>query len=379
MTSADTLRERIAREIHSRGPIPFSRYMELCLYEPELGYYSRKREQFGKGGDFYTSSDVHAVFGRLLARQFDEMWRSMGAPSRIEIVELGPGRGLFVQDVLDWADKKLWDFRDALVYRLVESSPGLRERLIERFATRIARGNLSVHSSLDELPTLAEHVIIFGNEFFDALPVDVVTCQGELRIGYENGRFVEVFSSPSPQELEYLDHYAVLPAEDQRVEARLADAPYMEQFAGRVKRGYIVLVDYGYTREELLAGRRGSTVRAFRRHSISDTPYEAPGEQDITAHVNFTALREIGQAAGLQPLALVTQAQFLMGIGEANHFADAFEDVILPQEHAKVSLQLKHLVMPSGMGEAFQVLVMKNGVEKEKAARLSGLKFMRHL
>ena len=89
------------------GPIPFSRYMELCLYEPELGYYSRAREQFGKAGDFYTSSDVHAVFGRLLARQFEEMWRTLDSPARIDLIELGPGRGLFARDVLDWSGEAL--------------------------------------------------------------------------------------------------------------------------------------------------------------------------------------------------------------------------------------------------------------------------------
>jgi SAM-dependent MidA family methyltransferase len=97
------LRQKIEQEIHECGPIPFSRYMELCLYDPELGYYSRNAEQFGKAGDFYTSSDVHKVFGRLLARQFEEMWRALDSPGRIELIELGPGRGLFAQDVLDWS------------------------------------------------------------------------------------------------------------------------------------------------------------------------------------------------------------------------------------------------------------------------------------
>ena len=100
------LRAVIEGEIRERGPIPFSHYMESCLYHPQFGYYSRSGEQFGKAGDFYTSSDVHAVFGRLLARQFEEMWRALGSPERIVIKELGPGRGLFAQDVMDWAEKK---------------------------------------------------------------------------------------------------------------------------------------------------------------------------------------------------------------------------------------------------------------------------------
>jgi SAM-dependent MidA family methyltransferase len=101
-----SLRNIIEQEIREGGPIPFSRYMELCLYHPQFGYYSRNAEQFGKAGDFYTSSDVHAVFGRLLARQFEEIWRALGSPAKIEILEPGPGRGLFAQDVLDWSEKK---------------------------------------------------------------------------------------------------------------------------------------------------------------------------------------------------------------------------------------------------------------------------------
>ena len=115
----------------------------------------------------------------------------------------------------------------------------------------------------------------------------------------------------------------------------------------------------------------------YRQHTASDDPYAAPGEQDITAHVNFTALQAVGEASGLEHLGLLTQSQFLMGIGEANQFADAFEDCRLPQEQAKVALQLKHLVTPAGMGETFHVLVMSRGVEEEKTARLGGLSFAR--
>jgi SAM-dependent MidA family methyltransferase len=114
---------------------------------------------------------------------------------------------------------------------------------------------------------------------------------------------------------------------------------------------------------------------AYRQHSASPNPYEAPGEQDITAHVNFTALAAAAEQNGMQPHKLLTQSQFLLGIGEANQFADAFEDCRLPQERAKVALQLKHLVTPAGMGETFHVLVASKGVEPERVTRLSGLSF----
>ena len=188
--------------------------MELCLYEPELGYYSRAREQFGKAGDFYTSSDVHAVFGRLLARQFEEMWRALGSPTRIDLIELGPGRGLFARDVLDWSARQFPEFFAALRYTLVEQSPHLREKLRERLAEHIAAGKCEVLESIvPEFPTLspkdgekdgapsikalADNLIVFANEFFDALPVDVIDHRGALRIGFADGRFTETFVKPS--------------------------------------------------------------------------------------------------------------------------------------------------------------------------------------
>lgn len=382
-----TLRQIIADEIRARGPISFSRYLELCLYHPRLGYYSRAEEKFGKTGDFYTSSDVHAVFGRLLCRQFDEMWRALGRPCPIDIVELGPGRGLFAQDVLAWAEKTFAEFYRAMRYTLVESSPGLRRRLEELFQEPIAARKVRIEPELRAEERFS-NVIVFGNEFFDALPVEVLAPQGQLMIALDEKKsttedtkehrgFTEVFAPASPELLEFLDRYAVHPGEHERVEAAPAYRGWMQRIAASVERGFVVLIDYGYTRAELLAGRHRGTVTSFRRHAVCDSPYEAPGEQDITAHVNFTALMEMGHEAGLDALPPVTQSQFLLGVGEQNQFADAFADCRLPQERAKVALQLKHLVTPAGMGESFQVLVMSRGVEGKTVGGLSGLSFAR--
>src|SRR5215468_5433731 len=138
------LPERIADAIRNAGPLPFSRYMEMCLYDPVQGYYSRSAEQFGKAGDFYTSSDVHAVFGRLLARQFEEMWRALDCPVEVEIVELGPGRGFFARDVLDWSRKKFPEFFSALRYTLQEASPALRRKLAEDLREQIESGKAAL-------------------------------------------------------------------------------------------------------------------------------------------------------------------------------------------------------------------------------------------
>jgi SAM-dependent MidA family methyltransferase len=374
-----SLRHRIAEEIRQCGPIPFSRYMELCLYEPELGYYSRAKEKFGKEGDFYTASDVHAVYGRLMARQFDEIWTALDAPRQLDIIELGPGRGLFAQDVLDWSKKKFPDLLEASRYILIESSPSLRARLEARFEQEIAAGRVCVVAEIEQVPKpRTADTIVFANEFFDALPVEVIAHEGALRIDVDSeDRFVETFVPPSIEELHFLDQFAVRPEQGERVEATLAAWQAMQSVAELVPRGAMVIVDYGYTREELRIGRHRDTVRSFRLHTLSDAPYEAPGEQDITAHVNFTALREAAIAADMEAAPLMTQAQFLMGIGESTQFADAFEEAKLPQEQAKIALQLKHLVTPAGMGESFQVLLLRRGIEREKFDRLSGMRFAR--
>jgi len=373
-----SLRRKIEEEIRQRGPLPFSRYMEMCLYHPELGYYAAHTQQFGKAGDFYTSSDVHAVFGRLLARQFEEMWRALGSPAALQIVELGPGRGLFAQDVLEWSEKKFPEFFRPVRYLLVEASPALRQRLAEILARHIQAGKAGIYSSIEKLPKqFPAPTIVFANEFFDALPVEVVSDGGELRIACEQGGFVESFMPATAATLEFLDRYSVHPEAGERVEAAPAAQQHMRAIANRIGSGFVIVIDYGYTREEQLAGRHRGTVTAFRRHAISASPYQAPGEQDITAHVNFTALQAAAAEGGMEPLALLTQAQFLMGIGEANQFADAFADTMLPQEQAKVALQLKHLVTPVGMGESFHVLLMSKAVDAASAQGLSGLKFAR--
>jgi SAM-dependent MidA family methyltransferase len=357
----------IEQEIRDRGPMPFSRYMEMCLYEPAEGYYSRNAEQFGKAGDFYTSSDVHAVFGRLLARQFDEMWQALDRPPEIEILELGPGRGLFGRDVLDWSKKKLPDFFAALHYTLQESSPALRAKLQENLREHTA----SDKAAISEGQSVGIHrtcspetsLIVFANEFFDALPVEILSTNGKLHLALEDNRLHEVWLPPAAGELELLDRYGIHPEQGERIEVCWTAQDWIAQIAHSIAKGFLLVFDYGYTRAEQLAGHHRGTLMAYRHHSASANPYQAPGEQDLTAHLNFTALTAAAGDAGLDVQPLLTQSQFLMRIGEANQFSDAFEDCRLPQERAKVALQLKHLVSPAGMGETFRVLVASRGVD----------------
>jgi SAM-dependent MidA family methyltransferase len=397
-----SLREQIEREIRERGPIPFSRYMQICLYDPSHGYYAAHAGQFGKAGDFYTSSDVHAVFGRLLARQFDEIWQALDRPPKIEILELGPGRGLFARDVLDWSNKKFPGFFAALTCTLQEDSPALRAKLQDTLREHIGNGKAAVPEERPNFPqrfsaggsgennqvpegrptgpirTLAPEtpLIVFANEFFDALPVEILSAHGKLHLALEHNRLHETWLPPLAEELEFLDRYGVHPEAGERIEVPIVAQDWMREIAC-IERGLLVIVDYGYTRNQQLAGRHRGTLMAYRQHSASADPYQAPGEQDLTAHVNFTALAAACEQEGMQVEKLRTQSQFLMGIGENNQFADAFEDCRLPQERAKVALQLKHLVTPVGMGETFQVLIASRAIDPKKIAALSGLSFGR--
>ncbi len=341
-----SLREKIVQEIRERGPIPFSRYMEMCLYDPESGYYSRNVEQFGKAGDFYTSSDVHAVFGRLLARQFEEMWRALGSPEQIEILELGPGRGLFARDVLDWSEKKFPAFFEALRYSLSERSPALRERLkttLDRHlaarkaelttmpesaaegqnstAHGVSRGSgvpkeqapegrksLSLLAEpgegtastppedLRNLRALAPAVplIIFANEFFDALPVEVLSPKGELRIAEKDGRFLETWVPGVGRESRIPRPLQCSTREDgERVETARIAQRYMSRLAASIERGFIVAIDYGYTRAEQLAGRHRGTVSAYRQHSVQRQSLRGSGR---TRHHRSRELHGTGRS-----------------------------------------------------------------------------------
>ncbi|MGB7131566.1 MAG: SAM-dependent methyltransferase, partial [Candidatus Sulfotelmatobacter sp.] len=295
------LRQKIEREISEHGPIPFSRYMELCLYDPESGYYSRNAEQFGKAGDFYTSSDVHAVFARLLVFQFEEMWRTLGTPQQLELIELGPGRGLFAQDVLAWSEKKFPDLFNCLRYVLVERSRALRKRIAETLDSYLASGKVILRTEAEGCLFHANTpTIVFANEFFDAMPVEIVSTRGSLRIASGDGRLVEFWETASKHELEFLDRYSVHPEGDERLEVPMIAQRQMQELAASMGRGFLLVIDYGYTREEQLAGRHRGTLKAIRQHSISGSPYESPGDQDITTDVNFTALAAAAAKHGMQ-------------------------------------------------------------------------------
>ncbi len=368
------------RGIRRNGPIRFSRYMELCLYEPELGYYSRAREKFGKAGDFYTSSDVHAVFGRLLARQFEEVWRVSESPVRFDVIELGRDEDCLRATYLTGRRGS------SRVLRLpCDTRWSSNRRTCERNFTSVLPSMSQAGSARstirwNRLPhrparTSSSSAMSSSMRFQSKSSIIGARCEWlSSQVASWNN-----LSRLQPLKMNFSTGTVFIRKKASVVEAPLSALGWMDRIAAvfHKRRGFVVLIDYGYTREQQLAGRHRDTLMTYRQHLATSSPYEALGEQDITTHVNFTALRGRGTERGLEPLALLTQSQFLIGIGEETQFADAFQDCRLPQEQAKVALQLKHLISPEAMGETFQVLLMSHGLAKEKAASLGGLKLAR--
>jgi len=362
------LARELAARIAANGLITFAEYMESCLYHPEHGYYSsEKRTRFA---DYFTSVDVHPIFGRLLARQLEQMWRILDRPTQFIVVESGAGVGRLAKRILDFAAKQLPDFYAALRYIAIDRSAARRSMHAMALADHFAASRAE---SSTELPANIPVGCILSNEMFDAMPVHrVVQQDGELReinVGYSGEVFEDQVSNIcSPGITEYFARQEINLQEGRHAEANLAACKWISDAARRLERGYFLTVDYGYPARELYNPRRThGTLLAYRDHKVSENYYAAPGEQDLTAHVNFTALELWGKDAGLETLGLVPQSRFLVSLGRGNEFADLYDAGQSEIERVRAQLQLSSLIHPEGMGETFQVFIQQKGIQKEIA------------
>jgi SAM-dependent MidA family methyltransferase len=353
----------LAERIRRFGPITFAEYMRECLYHPVHGYYSRGESK--RFADYYTSVDVHPIFGRLLARQFAEMWQQLDRPAEFLLVEAGAGVGRLAGHILELAQAKLPEFYDCLRYIAVERSPSRCEQLATRLA-RFAQGGKCRPSI--EIPARIPAGCLFSNELLDALPVHRVLQQqnilSEMFVTSDGSRFSEL---PMPLSTcaisEYFAAQQISLQDRQHAEAGLEACDWIREIARRLDRGFVLTIDYGHEAADLFDSHHmAGTVLAYANHRANENFYAAPGEQDLTAHVNFTALRQWGQCHGLETLGLVTQTAFLLALGKGNDFADLYDDGMDDTARLRARLQLKTLIFPEGMGERFQVLVQQKAV-----------------
>jgi SAM-dependent MidA family methyltransferase len=368
---ASPLSELLAARIRAHGPLTFAEYMEACLYHPQHGYYARPEAR--RFADYYTSVDVHPIFGRLLARQLAEMWEVLGRPAEFTAVEVGAGTGHLSAQILNFSERALPDFFRALRYVAVERGAARRGAL---------EGALAPHGRAFAAAQLPEKIptgCIFSNELLDALPIHrVVQAKGELLEHYVGiaGEGLGEVAGPlsSPAIADYFSEQHVALAEGQQAEAGLEACRWMTDAAMRLGRGFGLTIDYGHEAAELYSPRRmRGTMMAYQNHRASENLYAAPGEQDLTAHVNFSALETLPtlpRGTRLERTGLVSQTQFLLALGRANEFADLYDQGQSEEERFQARLGLKTLIHPEGMGEMFKVLIQQKGID---SPRLTGL------
>jgi len=365
------LAELLADRIRRFGPMTFADYMRECLYHPVHGYYSKAES--GRFADYYTSVDVHPIFARLLARQFAEMWESLRQPAEFVLVEAGAGVGRLAAQVLDFCEGKLPSFYDALRYLAAERSASRREQAAMQSKHHAAAGHFTVSA---EVPAHISTGCLFSNELLDALPVHRVVMDGgamkEIFVGFRDGHFVDARAPLSTCAIsEYFAAQEIVLREGQHAEAGLEACDWISEIGRRLERGYVLTIDYGHAAAELFDERhmRG-TLLAYQNHRASEEFYASPGGQDLTAHVNFTALEHWGKRADLETEGSTSQTAFLMALGQGNEFADLYDEGQSEAERTKARLQLKTLIYPEGMGERFQVLIQRKG---DVSGRLTGL------
>ncbi len=369
----DKLPRIIAREIKHQGPVSFARFMELALYHPELGYYSSERQKIGRAGDFYTAPSVSPLFGQMLARQAEEMWRISGRPEQWALVEYGPGTGKLAGDIMSALGQQFPEFYRTVSYYLVEISPGLRKKQQSELAGHQAASKFFWAGEHELLESGGLQGCVLANEVVDAMPVHLVKMRGgEIKEIFvdtgDDGNFYFVEQAPStPQLVEYFTMQDVELKEGQVAEVNLQAAGWIERVASFLERGFILVIDYGATAGKLYSDHRyHGTLRCFHKHRLVEDPLVNVGYQDITAHVNFTSLAMQGEKAGLKALGPVSQPQFLLNLGildtvkEYNSFT--YDPVM-----AKKTMAIKQLVLPGGMGEIFKVLVLYKGFEEKPA------------
>jgi SAM-dependent MidA family methyltransferase len=366
----------IASEIAASGPIPFARFMELALYHPQFGYYMRRtppaHERIGWRGDFYTSSDVHPILGQALAAQAEQMYRLLGQPHPFTIVEMGPGKGLLAKHILTTCAHRYHSFFQHLRYVLIDRSPAMREVQRRNLAPWLDRAALLTWA--DDLPTVPPHSLtglLLSNELVDSFPVHrvQVTAEGteELWVDYRDGRFIECLKPLSSDALaEYLDRLSAEWPEGYRTEINLRAPDWMKEVAQHLDRGFVLTIDYGHTAQDLYrSDRKGGTFLCYSQQSVNEDPFLRVGDQDMTAHVDFSCLAATGEEQGLQTTGFTNQMSFLMGLGVEQMIAKLEQDS--PEFNAAI-----HLLRPNGMGTTFKVLIQHKGLARPE---LDGLQY----
>lgn len=362
------LKQKIIEKIKKEGPITFEKFMEMALYDTEYGYYTSKRTKIGREGDFYTSSHLHPVFGAMIGRQMEEMWEIMNKPERFMVVEMGAGEGYICKDMFDYFNGEIGkgqgergerDILRHLQYAIVELNPAMQERqrnLLSSFAEKI-----NWVSSLSGLRNVRG--CIFSNELLDAFPVHLVQMEDELKeiyLSYDGEGLKEKPLSPYSGELsEYFKEYEINLEKGYKTEVNLRIKDWLNDIQSCLHEGFVITIDYGYPSWDYYSEERNrGTLLCYHKHHLFEDPYQNIGEQDITAHVNFSSVRKWGEALGFRTIGFCPQGTFFISLGideEIKRLAESSEDYL--SELARI----KKLILPGTIGETHKVMIQYKG------------------
>ena len=363
--TAPALAERLRVRIRREGAITFHDWMEAALYDASEGYYQRADLlRWGREGDYRTSPERSPLFAATFARYFAALYEELGAPASFTIVEAGAGAGHFARGILSTFERDWPQLYASLRYMIDEASGAARAAAAGRLAPWTDK---VIFRRLAEIERPLDACIIFANELLDALPVHRVRMRDgrllEMYVGLdEAGDFRWVEQEPSTARLaRHFERAQIELAEGQSAEVNLAAEEWMECAASALSRGHLVVIDYGAEAETLYgaAHRRGGTLRAIRRHSLTDNILDHPGRQDLTTTIDWTQLKLAGERAGLKTVSFERQDAFLLHHGLLNQLER--ETSLVPDDVGALSLRLgaREMILPGGMSESFQVLVQK--------------------
>ncbi len=368
------LRAIIDKEITGHGIITFARFMELALYCPNFGYYEHLERSPGRRGDFYTSVSVGSLFGELLAAQFAEWLEAVPQKER-QIVEAGAHDGQLARDILHWLQRNHRELSDSLEYWILEPSERRRQSQGERL--REFGEKVKWFTEWGAVPGTGVNGIIFSNELLDAMPVHRLGWNAAKRewfewgVGTEEGKFVwkrmHQFQVSSFKfqgegraffELNWSEELLAVLPDGFTTEICPAAVDWWRQAAAALRAGRLLTFDYGLEAEEFFAPeRKDGTLRAYHAHRLSVDLLAEPGEQDLTAQVNFTAIRDAGEGAGLVTESFVTQGQFLMSMVQKLAETPEAAGWLVSRNR-----ELQTLTHPEHLGSRFRVLTQSRGL-----------------
>jgi SAM-dependent MidA family methyltransferase len=368
------LKEKIIERIESEGPINFETFVEMALYYPGLGYYTKDSTKIGRTGDFYTSPHLHSIFGAMIGRQMEEMWTAIGKPEIFHIVEMGAGMGYLAKDMLEYLEEK--EIFKYLKYTIVEINPKVRakqQELLSEFSDKV-----KWVSHISELKPITG--CFLSNELLDAFPVRLIEVSNnpdnglkEIYVSIDGDDLVEVKMPCSAEVKKYLNEFGIELPEGYKTEVNLKIKDWLGEVSNKLFEGFILTIDYGYPAQDYYSeDRNRGTLLCYYHHQINENPYQNIGEQDLTAHVNFSSLKKWGDELGLKTIGFCPQGTYLVSLGIDEIIKELYGDSPDVFDVAKI----KGLILPQGMGESHKVMIQYKGKDEP---RLRGFSFRNQL